>query len=225
MVDAATGKAAFEGESRAIDEGWAEFEQHAQLDFSALDKTGKFFVRLGDAKSPTFKIRAGLYAELPDQLLEFMRQQRCGYNPWVDAVCHSFDGRTVDGPMPPGSYVDARGGWHDAGDQLKYLLTSSNATAQMLLAYQLGNKKTFADKVNNLGQPGPNGIADLLDEARWGLDWMLRLHPRPISSITRWPTIATIRPAFGCRKTKRSITAGGRATIGPCILPTAGRKG
>jgi endoglucanase len=97
-------------------------------------------VRFGDMKSPTFRIAASVYAELPDQLLEFMRQQRCGYNPWVDAVCHPFDGRTVDGPMPAGSYVDARGGWHDAGDQLKYLLTSSNATAQMLLAYQLGTE-------------------------------------------------------------------------------------
>ena len=130
-----------------------------------------------------FESRRRSYAELPDQLLEFMRQQRCGYNPWVDAVCHSFDGRTVDGPLPAGSYVDARGGWHDAGDQLKYLLTSSNATAQMLLAYQLGKdakpQAVFGDRVNDLGQPVPNGIADLLDEARWGLDWMLRLHPAP----------------------------------------------
>jgi endoglucanase len=179
VVDAATGKAVLEGESRATDEGWGEFKQHAALDFSALKKTGKFSVRMGNTKSPVFENRAEVYTELPDQLLEFMRQQRCGYNPWVDAVCHSFDGRTVDGPMPPGSYVDARGGWHDAGDQLKYLLTSSNATAQMLLAYQLGNKTQFADKVNELGQPGPNGIADLLDEARWGLDWMVRLHPAP----------------------------------------------
>ena len=85
------------------------------------------------------------------------------------------------GRCRPGSYVDARGGWHDAGDQLKYLLTASNATAQMLLAYQLGRRRqaTFADRVNDLGQPVPNGIADLLDEARWGLDWMLRLHPAP----------------------------------------------
>jgi hypothetical protein len=83
--------------------------------------------------------------------------------------------------LPAGSYVDARGGWHDAGDQLKYLLTSSNATAQMLLAYQLGTQdgRKFADRVNDLGQPQPNGIADILDEARWGLDWMLRLHPAP----------------------------------------------
>ncbi len=107
-----------------------------------------------------------------------MRQQRCGYNPWLDAVCHSFDGRTAYGPLPAGTYLDARGGWHDAGDLLKYLLTASNATAQMLLAYQL-SPNHFRDQFNSFGQPGPNGIPDVLDEARWGLDWMLRLHPAP----------------------------------------------
>ncbi|HKZ77985.1 MAG TPA: glycoside hydrolase family 9 protein [Pyrinomonadaceae bacterium] len=30
-----------------------------------------------------------------------------------------------------------------------------------------------------MGQPGPNGVPDILDEARWGLDWMLKLHPAP----------------------------------------------
>jgi hypothetical protein len=32
---------------------------------------------------------------------------------------------------------------------------------------------------NANGLPGPDGIPDLLDEARWGLDWMLKLHPAP----------------------------------------------
>ena len=39
--------------------------------------------------------------------------------------------------------------------------------------------KIFADRFNDLGQPGANGIADILDEARWGLEWMLKLHPAP----------------------------------------------
>jgi hypothetical protein len=120
-----------------------------------------------------------------------MRQQRCGYNPFVDAVCHSFDGRTAFGPEPAGTYVNASGGWHDAGDQLKYLLTSSNATAQMLLAYQLVERKPkdhahFRDEFNSLGQPlvtpeqrRSSYLEDVLDEARWGLEWMLRLHPKP----------------------------------------------
>jgi endoglucanase len=178
VIDAATGKPAFDGKSRLIDEKWGQFDRHAELNFSEFHKEGGYFIQVGKAKSPKFRINDEVYAELPDQLLEFMREQRCGYNPWVGEVCHSFDGRTADGPLPPGSYVDARGGWHDAGDQLKYLLTSSNATAQMLLAYQLGAPK-FSDRFNDLGQPTPNGIPDLLDEAHWGLDWMLRLHPAP----------------------------------------------
>ena len=46
------------------------------------------------------------------------------------------------GPLTNGTYIDARGGWHDAADLLKYLLTSGNATAQMLLAYKLGSPKS-----------------------------------------------------------------------------------
>ena len=56
----------------------------------------------------------------------------------------------------------------------------------MLLAYELtareqarGVHRGFADRFNALGQPGANGIPDLLDEARWGLEWMLKLHPAP----------------------------------------------
>jgi hypothetical protein len=113
-----------------------------------------------------------------------MRQQRCGYNPWLRVKCHRHDGRTAYGPQPAGSVIDAVGGWHDAGDLLKYHMTSGNATAQMLLAYALGGGKgaggsRFADRVDANGDPGPNGIPDLLDEARWGLEWMLKLHPAP----------------------------------------------
>jgi hypothetical protein len=179
VINPATHEIAFEGVAKPIRGRWGEFDHHAELDFSAFRKPGKYFLRLGDAESASFEIRDDVYAQLPDELLEFMREQRCGYNPYVDAVCHSFDGRSAFGPLPAGTFVDARGGWHDAGDLLKYLLTASNATAQMLLAYQLlpADRKVFADRVNDLGQPAANGIADVLDEARWGLDWMLRLHP------------------------------------------------
>jgi len=111
-----------------------------------------------------------------------MREQRCGYNPWLDSVCHPFDGRTAYGPQTNGSYLDARGGWHDAADLLKYLLTSSTATAHLLLASELGPARhdlSRIDRFNALGQPGHNGIPDVLDEALWGLDWMLKLHPAP----------------------------------------------
>ncbi len=189
VVDAATGRVAFEGSARQLSGRWGEFDHHAELDFTPLQKPGRYFLRLAAHTSPGFEIGDRVYARLPDQLLEFMREQRCGYNPFMDAVCHAFDGRTAYGPSPAGTYLNATGGWHDAGDQLKYLLTASNATAQMLLAYQLEKESSrlkgvrgatlFDDHFNDLGQPGANGLADVLDEARWGLDWMLKLHPAP----------------------------------------------
>jgi peptidoglycan/xylan/chitin deacetylase (PgdA/CDA1 family) len=107
-----------------------------------------------------------------------MRQQRCGYNPFLDSVCHLHDGRSFYAPFADETYVDASGGWHDAGDQLKYLITASNATARMLLAYEL-EKEKFADHVDALGRDeSPNGIPDILDEAKWGLDWIHKLHPK-----------------------------------------------
>jgi endoglucanase len=189
LIDAGNSQVVFEGNALAVSGRWGQFQHHAELDFSAFKTPGRYYVRFGASESPQFSISANAYTDLPDQLLEFMRQQRCGYNPWLDAVCHSFDGRTAYGSMPAGTYLDARGGWHDAGDLLKYLLTSSNATAQMLLAYHVGHRPSprlrrtqpviFQDRFNDLGQPGANGIPDILDEARWGLDWMLKLHPAP----------------------------------------------
>ncbi|HSL55767.1 MAG TPA: glycoside hydrolase family 9 protein [Pyrinomonadaceae bacterium] len=169
------GSVVFKGRLNPIAGLWGEFNHHADLDFTSLNSEGSYAIEIGSARSARFTVSRTINNQIPDQLLEFMRQQRCGYNPYVDAACHTFDGRT-----PSGTYINASGGWHDAGDQLKYLLTSSNATAQMLLAYQLAPRdRVFADKFNALGQPGANGIADILDEAMWGLAWMLRLHPAP----------------------------------------------
>jgi len=181
IVSVPAGSTVFTGKIKPITGSWGQFDCHGEIDFSAFAREGSYVVEVGSARSPQFRIVRNVSSQIPDQLLEFMRQQRCGYNPYVDAVCHSFDGRTAFGPEPPGTYINASGGWHDAGDQLKYLLTSSNATAQMLLAYELAkhNPPAFADNFNNLGQPGANNTPDILDEALWGLTWMLRLHPKP----------------------------------------------
>lgn len=178
IFNARTSQVVFEAATKPLAGRWGQFDYHVEIDFSSLRQAGRFFIKIGASQSKHFEIGDSNYAGVSDQLLEFMRQQRCGYNPWLDAVCHSFDGRTAYGPLPAGTYVDARGGWHDAGDLLKYLLTSSNATAQMLLAYQF-TPSDFQDRYNSFGQPGANSIGDVLDEARWGLDWMLLLHPEP----------------------------------------------
>ena len=160
--------------------GWGTFAHHYRLDFGKVSTPGRFLIRIdatGEESRP-FTIGNAAYGSLVESLLRFMRQQRCGYNPVLDCVCHQRDGRTAYGPRPAGTYIDGSGGWHDAGDQLKYLLTGSNATARMMLAYELEPTK-FDDRTDRLGHPLPNGVPDVLDEARWGLDWLHKLHPRP----------------------------------------------
>jgi endoglucanase len=165
---------------RSKSKGWGTFNYYYEIDFSQIELPGSYFLQgqKSKSRSQTFSISSKAYENQTETLLGFMRQQRCGYNPFLDIVCHQKDGRSMFGPMPDSTFVDVSGGWHDAGDQLKYLITGSYATAHMLLAYALYPDK-FADEVNALGQPFPNNIPDILDEAKWGLDWIHKLHPSP----------------------------------------------
>jgi len=144
--------------------------------FDEITTTGRYYISSSDhsVKSNTFLI--GNYPAIQEAVIGFMQTQRCGFNPYINEVCHALDGRSFYGNRPDSSYVDATGGWHDAGDQLKYLITGSNATARMMMAYEW-NTTAFGDKVNELGLRPSNGIPDVLDEARWGLDWIHKLHP------------------------------------------------
>jgi endoglucanase len=184
----------FHGKTKPITNAtWGQFSNHVELDFSKFYTRGHFVLKVGATQSLPVHIRGEPDYESVAHLLEFMRQQRCGFNPWLNTNCHQADGRTAYGPLTNGTPRDARGGWHDAGDLLKYLLTSGNATAQMLLAYELSPKHRYAEStranharlhnagpvvhVDAVGLPGTNGVPDILDEARWGLEWMLKLHP------------------------------------------------
>ncbi len=187
VIELDSGRSVFQGATRpVVGTNWGRFNHVAELDFSALRRSGRFRLRLGGAVSLPIVVHDAVFQPLPDLLLEFMRQQRCGFNPWLNAHCHQLDGRTAYGALAAGTAIDVRGGWHDAADLLKYLLTSSNATAQMLLAWEMhrrtpeqSSSPLFDDRCDALGRSGANGLPDLLDEARWGLEWMLKLHPAP----------------------------------------------
>ena len=177
IKDQAGASAVFRGKLEKLPASdWGDnFPYKYAADFTALAKPGRYILSTeAGMRSGEFSI--GSYPAYQEDLLFFMRQQRCGYNPYLDAVCHKRDGRAFYAPFPDGTFVDASGGWHDAGDQLKYLITASNATARMILAYELERQK-FADTVDELGRPWSNGVPDVLDEAKWGLEWIFKLHP------------------------------------------------
>jgi endoglucanase len=77
--------------------------------------------------------------------------------PWV----HGDDARLA----PPG----VEGGWHDAGDYTVYNAYLTSALFWLLLA-----DADFGPGADDTNIPeSGNGVPDLLDEARWGLRWLL----------------------------------------------------
>lgn len=148
-----------------------------RLNFSEFEQNGEYYIEAGGARSPNFRIGNNVYDGAADFLLKYMRQQRCGFNPFLNDSCHTQDGFTIYGPMPDGTHIDATGGWHDAADYLQYVTTSANAAFNLAFAYR-ENPASFNDEYLANGLPGKNGVADVLDEARWGLDWLIKMHPR-----------------------------------------------
>ncbi|MCE4565848.1 glycoside hydrolase family 9 protein [Maribellus sp. CM-23] len=147
-----------------------------QFDFSELKKEGGYYIVAASTQSPSFRIAGDVYKGTADYILNYMRQQRCGFNPFLEDSCHVHDGIIVDHPTRTGEKINVTGGWHDASDYLQYVTTSANATYQMLFAYQQ-NPGVFGDAYDANGLPGKNGIPDILDEARWGLEWLLKMNP------------------------------------------------
>lgn len=149
-----------------------------RLDFSDFEKPGEYYIRAGKAKSPVFPINTSVYDGTADFLLNYMRQQRCGYNPHIQDSCHTHDGYILYHPTKTGQYIDVTGGWHDATDYLQYTTTSANAIYQMMFAYQ-ENPSAFKDNYDARGHKGGNGIPDIVDEIKWGLDWLNKMNPEP----------------------------------------------
>lgn len=149
-----------------------------RLDFSALRRAGTYRIVAGEVSSPPIRISRTAYLGGADTLLMYMRQQRSGFNPlFQDSVHHRTDAILVSHP-DSGRFIPVAGGWHDAADYLQYVTTSANATFVMLMAYR-DNPRAFTDQHGADGLPGANGIPDVLDEARHGLEWLVRMFPEP----------------------------------------------
>lgn len=178
VIDAETEKIVFTGKTQEKNaEGWG-MKTALRLNFSKLEKSGSYYIKAGKTKSPVFKIAAGVYAGTADFILNYMRQQRCGYNPFLKDSCHTHDGIIVDHPTKTGEKIDVVGGWHDATDYLQYSTTSVNAVYQMMFAYR-HFPEVYGDRFDADGNKGSNGIPDILDEIKWGLEWMLKMNPAP----------------------------------------------
>lgn len=133
---------------------WGPFAHNYRLDFSAVRGPGRFRVRFGEVKSPEFSVSPDAYAKVPDALLRFLQVQRCGDDPIPgEPKCHLQD--AID--VVTGEKVDLVGGWHDAADRLKHMITTSYCVGALRLV-----KGEAAEA-----------------EARHGAALVKKLHPKP----------------------------------------------
>mgnify|MGYP002479396699 CR=1 FL=1 len=149
-----------------------------RLNFSEIKTPGGYYIKSNGVKSIYFKIDADSYNGASDFLLNYMRQQRCGDNPYTGELCHLDDGYIVDHPTRSGEKIDVTGGWHDATDYLQYLTTSATSLYHMMFAWEhYKDKGIFKDEFDHRGRKGANGVPDIIDEIKWGLDWLVKMNP------------------------------------------------
>lgn len=159
--------------------------------FSTLRQAGAYRLRIDGTESGRFRIGRTVYAPLALNALNFFYQQRAG-TPidarwagarWARAAGHPheiaacFTGTDEKGNVWPGCpyRLDVSGGWYDAGDQGKYVVNAGIAVWTLQNLYETGlARRLFADGQARLPEAG-NGRDDLLDEARWEVEWMLRM--------------------------------------------------
>lgn len=153
VVDDVTGRTAFKGEGTESENGFVT------MDFSSLEKQGRYTIEIDGIKSKPFFIGDAAYLATAWHLINFFFSERCGYEiPGIHQPCHE----DVFIYHPDGRFVSLAGGWHDAGDLTQGVDNDAEAGVAML---------ELAEQVK---ERDPKLYSRLLEESRWGLNWLLK---------------------------------------------------
>ncbi|MGA8029619.1 MAG: glycoside hydrolase family 9 protein [Bryobacteraceae bacterium] len=129
------------------------------LDFSEVREPGDYFLRAGDVTTHSFHIGEDAWRTSILKAINFLYTERCGMEiPGVHGRCHQ-DCYTEHGDQR----IVVNGGYHDAGD-----LSATGNTPMM--AYAILD---LADRLMRQ-QADPELTARLIEEAKWGLNWVLK---------------------------------------------------
>lgn len=131
------------------------------LDFSEVETPGTYVLRAGDVHTRPFRIGGTIWERTIWKTLNFFYGNRCGYDvPGSHGVDH-LDWFATHGDQR----IVMSGGWHDAGDLSQGVINTGEATYTMF---------ALAERLDRSG--GDPALVDrLIEEANWGLDWVLRV--------------------------------------------------
>jgi hypothetical protein len=156
--DNALGKVAVKKPVRLVRAPHGVFQE---MDFSEVNVPGSYVVRAGSVTTRPFRIDGDVWKGTIWKALNFFYGNRCGY-----AVPGSHDVDHLDWFASHGDErITLSGGWHDAGDLSQGVINTGEVTYSMF---------ALAERVLARGDD-PALAARLLEEAKWGLDWVLRV--------------------------------------------------
>lgn len=176
VVNADTNETVFEGDLTERDLNVVADEWNNTGDFSEVKESGTYKVVSGKGEeSFTFTIGEGIYDETFVDIVKMLYMQRCGMeltadlaNDYAHPVCHNTEAAIYG----TSTKIDVSGGWHDAGDYGRYVVSGAKTVADVLMAYEK-NPEVFSD---DMGIPeSGNGTSDALDEVKYELDWLFKM--------------------------------------------------
>ncbi len=150
------------------------------LDFTDFTTQGEYIIQVYDKngkrlESGSFRISEDVYTDVVKTSLQSFYYQRCGtvvqnHRFWSHEVCHIDDALFY---YDPSMKADVTEGWHNAGSYNKSSVSTAFTVAMLLYLYE-GNPVAFYDGQVEIPEAA-NGIPDILDEASWGLRWLLKM--------------------------------------------------
>ncbi len=152
-----------------------------KLDFSKVTEAGTYkLVSQYGEESYSFVVGEDVYAEVHNAMIKALYFQRCGCaleekyaGKFKHAACHmDWVCRWEEKGDDKVEKFEACGGWHDAGDYGRYISPAAVTIAHLVYAYEK-YPAAFTDTLN-IPESG-NGVADVLNECRYELEWMLKL--------------------------------------------------
>ncbi len=217
-----------------------------EIDFSSYATPGEgYTLEAAGLTSPPFSISNEIYSQLKHDALSYFYLNRSGIEidavyageDWArpaghvtDAVVTCFRGRDADGYDWPGCdyHLDASGGWYDAGDFGKYVVNGGIAAWTLMNLYEQG-WEDYPDGTQPIPEQD-NGVPDLLDEARWEMEFLLAMQVpegQPLAGMVHhklhdeaWAGMPMVPPTEVDNDNTNEIPASGRYVYAPSTAAT-----
>lgn len=207
------------------------------FDFSAVNVAGSYYILDADnqVRSHEFQINADVYRDVLKHAFRTFFYQRSGFAKqmpfadvgWVDGASHlgplqDSQARLYNAPNDVNTQRDLQGGWYDAGDYSKYTNWTAEYVIGLLHAYQ-ENPAAWGDDFD-LPESG-NGIPDILDEVKWGLDFLMRMQ-NPDGSVLSVvgvahafpPSAASGQSLYGTASTSAALSTSAAMALGASVF-------